>query len=68
MKRAAVLSILVVVLLAFGVIAQAQQATKIPRIGFLSATSLSSTSARIEALRQGLRELGYLEGKNIIIE
>jgi putative tryptophan/tyrosine transport system substrate-binding protein len=44
------------------------QPTKIPRIGFLSATSLSIISARIEALRQGLRELGYLEGKNIVIE
>ncbi len=46
----------------------AQQPTKIPRIRFLSATSLSVISARIEALRQGLRELGYVEGKNIIIE
>jgi putative ABC transport system substrate-binding protein len=48
--------------------AQAQQPTKIPRIGFLSASSLSSLSARIEAFRQGLRELGYVEGKNIVIE
>jgi len=51
-----------------GAVAQAQQPTKIPRIGFLSATSLSTMSARIEALRQGLRELGYVEGKNIVIE
>ena len=48
--------------------AEAQQPGKIPRIGFLSATSLSVISARIEALRQGLRELGYVEGKNIVIE
>ena len=48
--------------------AEAQQPTKIPRIGFLSGTSLSSTSARVEAFRQGLRELGYVEGKNIVIE
>jgi putative ABC transport system substrate-binding protein len=69
MKKAGVLSILfVVVLLAVAVIAEAQQPTKIPRIGFLSATSLSIISARIEALRQGLRELGYVEGKNIVIE
>ena len=46
----------------------AQQLPKTPRIGFLSATSLSTISARIEALRQGLRELGYVEGKNIVIE
>jgi putative tryptophan/tyrosine transport system substrate-binding protein len=67
--RKAVLSILfVVVLLAFAVRAAAQQPTKIPRIGFLSATSLSTISARIEALRQGLRELGYDEGENIVID
>ena len=46
----------------------AQQPAKIPRIGFLSTTPLSDISARIEALRQGLRELGYVEGKNIVIE
>ena len=69
MKRAAVSSILVaVVLLAVAVIAEAQQPKKVPRIGFLSATSLSVISARTEALRQGLRELGYVEGKNIVIE
>jgi ABC-type uncharacterized transport system substrate-binding protein len=48
--------------------AQAQQAGKIPRIGYLSGTSASVNSARIEAFRQGLRELGYVEGKNIVIE
>jgi putative ABC transport system substrate-binding protein len=69
MKRAAVPSILVVVvLLAFGVIAEAQQPKKVPRIGFLSATSPSAIAARVEAFRRGLRELGYVEGKNIVIE
>ena len=69
MKKAAVPSILVaVVLLALGVIAEAQQPTKVPRIGFLAAASPSATPARIEAFRQGLRELGYVEGKNIVIE
>ncbi len=48
--------------------AGAQQQTKIPRIGFLSSVSPSSISARTEAFRQGLRELGYVEGKNIFIE
>ena len=47
---------------------QAQQPTKVPRIGYLTATSPSANSARIEAFRQGLRELGYVEGKNIVIE
>jgi putative ABC transport system substrate-binding protein len=66
MKKAGVLSILV--LLAVAVIAQAQQPTKVPRIGYLSATSPSANVGRIEAFRQGLRELGYVELKNIVIE
>jgi putative ABC transport system substrate-binding protein len=49
-------------------VAQAQQPAKIVRIGFLGATSLSNISARIDAFRQGLRELGYVEGKNIVVE
>ena len=48
--------------------AEAQQPTKVPRIGYLTGVSLSANSARIEAFRQGLRELGYVEGKNIVIE
>jgi putative ABC transport system substrate-binding protein len=48
--------------------ADAQQPTKIRRIGYLSANSASSESVRTDALRQGLRELGYVEGKNIVIE
>jgi putative tryptophan/tyrosine transport system substrate-binding protein len=69
MKKAAVSSILVaVVLLALAVIGEAQQPTKIPRIGYLGFGSPSAIPARIEALRQGLRELGYVEGKNIFIE
>src|SRR5262245_49135683 len=55
-------------LLGFGWIAEAQQPKKVPRIGYLGANSRSTSSARIQAFRQGLRELGYVEGKNIIIE
>ena len=47
---------------------QAQQPTKMPRIGFQSAASPAAISARLDAFRQGLRELGYVEGKNILIE
>jgi putative ABC transport system substrate-binding protein len=55
-------------LFALSVPANAQEPKKVPRIGFLLARSPSSNPARIEAFRQGLRELGYVEGKNIIIE
>ena len=48
--------------------ARAQQAAQIRRIGFLSAAPLSSITARTEAFRQGLRQLGYVEGENIVIE
>jgi putative ABC transport system substrate-binding protein len=47
---------------------EAQQLARIPRIGILFVTSASSFSARVEAFRQRLRELGYVEGKNILIE
>ncbi len=61
------------VTLAFGVLAAplvagAQQARKVPRIGYLSAASPSSDGEFTEPLRQGLRELGYAEGQNIVIE
>jgi putative ABC transport system substrate-binding protein len=55
-------------LFALCVSAEAQQAKKVPRIGHLSAASASVIAARVEAFRQGLRELGYVEGKNILIE
>jgi ABC-type uncharacterized transport system substrate-binding protein len=48
--------------------AQAQRSSKVPRIGYLDFSSRSSELAYVEAFRQGLRELGYVEGKNIIIE
>jgi putative tryptophan/tyrosine transport system substrate-binding protein len=49
-------------------VAQVQQPGKIPRIGYLAGASPSAIAFRIEAFRQGLRELGYVEGKNIAIE
>jgi len=62
---------LVALIIAFamcGAVAQAQQSTKVPRIGYLQATPSSAVGARTEAFRQGLRELGYTEGKTIVIE
>jgi putative ABC transport system substrate-binding protein len=64
--RNAVLTILFVVVLAFTVIAEAQQPTKIPRIGFIANTGREDFS--IELFRQGLRDLDYVEGKNILVE
>jgi putative tryptophan/tyrosine transport system substrate-binding protein len=55
-------------LAALCVSAEAQQPKKIPRIVYLSASSGSANVARYDAFRQGLRELGYVEGKNIVIE
>jgi putative ABC transport system substrate-binding protein len=62
------LSVLGALLLALSLPAEAQQPPKVPRIGFLTGQSLSDISARVEAFRQGLRDLGYVEGKNIVIE
>ena len=59
---------IVVALTVCGARAEAQQPKKVPLIGFLGATSPSTISDRVEAFRQGLRELGYVEGKNIVIE
>jgi putative ABC transport system substrate-binding protein len=53
------------VLLTIGVCAQAQ---KVPRIAYLTALSVATDEARIEAFRQGMHDLGYAEGKNIIFE
>jgi len=55
-------------LLAVAVSAEAQQGAKVYRIGLLSARSPSSDSTDAEAFRQGLSELGYVEGKNIILD
>ena len=45
-----------------------QKPPKVARIGFLDATSASASARRVEALRAGLRDLGYVEEKNIVIE
>ena len=60
--------LLALLFLAAGTLAQAQQIKKIPKIGVLSTGSASSETARNEAFLQGLRELGYVVGQNILIE
>jgi putative ABC transport system substrate-binding protein len=69
MRKAGVLSILlVVVLLAVAVIAEAQQPKKVPLIGYLSSVDPATDAPRSEGIRLALRELGYIEGQNIAIE
>src|SRR5437867_8146605 len=55
-------------LLAAPLAADAQQAGKVPRIGFLGVTSPSDRPHHVDAFRQGLRELGWVEGQNIVID
>jgi putative ABC transport system substrate-binding protein len=55
-------------LFAFCVSVEAQQPAKIPRIGYLTAAGQPGMAPRTEAFRQGLRDLGYVEGKNIVVE
>jgi ABC-type uncharacterized transport system substrate-binding protein len=59
---------LAVTLAMCGARAEAQQPKRVPQIGYLGGSSLSAIPARIEAFRQSLRELGYVEGKNIVID
>jgi putative tryptophan/tyrosine transport system substrate-binding protein len=68
MKKKITVLTLCAMLLALCFSAGAQQATKFPRIGYLTGATRDGQAARIEAFRQGLRELGYVEGKNIVIE
>jgi putative ABC transport system substrate-binding protein len=55
-------------LFALCVSAQAQQPGKVPRIGYLVTSSPSAIAPRMDAFQRGLRELGYVDGKNIVIE
>jgi putative tryptophan/tyrosine transport system substrate-binding protein len=69
MKKAKTRSILVaVLLLVVAIKADAQQAGKIPRIGFLDAGTASGMAVLVDAFRQEMSKLGWIEGKNIIIE
>ncbi len=57
------------VLLALSFAAEAQQPAKIPRIGYVSGSGdLKTPGPLVEGFRQGLRDLGYIEGKNIVVE
>lgn len=69
MTKAVLLSILVVMAqIAVGVTAQAQQAKKVSRIGFLATATPATAADLVEAFKQGLREHGYVEGQNVVLE
>jgi putative tryptophan/tyrosine transport system substrate-binding protein len=67
-KAGAAVLILALGLLATPLAAEAQQVGKVYRIGLLGSTSPKSHGAFVDAFREGLRERGYVEGKNVIIE
>jgi putative tryptophan/tyrosine transport system substrate-binding protein len=68
MNRKITVLTLCAMLLALCLPAEAQQPKKVPRIGYLSALDPARESARAEAIRLALRELGYIEGQNIATE
>jgi putative tryptophan/tyrosine transport system substrate-binding protein len=68
MRTKTVVVLLIALALASVHLAEAQQPTKIPRIGYIDGGFPSTNAARIDAFRQGLREHGYMEGKNIVVE
>ena len=68
MDRRAFISTVTLGLLAVPLAADAQQSGKVFRIGFLGVASASGYASEVEAVRAGLRDFGYVEGKNIVIE
>jgi putative tryptophan/tyrosine transport system substrate-binding protein len=67
MTKKAIAVLLVILALAY--LAEAQQTGKVPRIGYVSTTGVPNAPGRqVEAFRQGLRDLGYIESKNILVE
>ena len=68
MKKKIVISLVATLIVAFFHLAEAQQPAKVSRIGFLGTESASGYASNVEAMRARLRELGYVEGKSIVIE
>jgi len=62
------LSVIAFVLVVAGAVAQAQQPKKVPRIGILFPSTAATTTHLLEAFKRGLRELGYVEGQNLLLE
>jgi putative ABC transport system substrate-binding protein len=68
LTAAAAQTVLSAIFFTFCLPAQAQQTTKVARIGYLTSGRLDNSPENRKAFRQGLRDLGYVEGKNIVIE
>jgi len=68
LRTIGVIGILVLGLLAAPLLTEAQEPTKVPRIGYLSVRGPDREKRRLAAFQQGLRELGYIEGQNLVIE
>ena len=68
MRRECSFFIVIAAVLALCLPAEAQQPGKIPRIGYVTAASPITASSQSEAFREALRKLGYVDGKNIVIE
>src|SRR4029434_2322633 len=68
MKRNSFSVVLCALLLALSFPTEAQQSNRVPKIGFLVVPSRSFFADRMESFQQGLQSLGYVEGKNILIE
>jgi len=68
MKRRAFLCGLTLATLSTPLAAEGQQAGKVPRVGYLSGGSPSASVHTREAFREGLRDLGWIEGQNILVE
>jgi putative ABC transport system substrate-binding protein len=68
MRRRELIAFAGTALFAWPLVARAQQRAKIGRLGYLGFGTPAASSTRVEALRAGLRDLGYVEGKNLVIE
>jgi putative tryptophan/tyrosine transport system substrate-binding protein len=68
MRRRELVNAAAAAVVAWPAMARAQQAVKVWRLGFLGFSTPAGSAIRVEALRAGLRDLGYVEGKNLVIE
>ncbi|HMB33453.1 MAG TPA: hypothetical protein VKV41_05445 [Methylomirabilota bacterium] len=62
------MAVLLLAIAAMGIRAEAQPAARVPKVGLLLPTTVAAAGYNLEALKQGLREAGYVEGKTIVLE